>query len=64
MNSSIQRSKYPLLIRTVQGSDVDRSEKAAEMPKADFNDNAEIVGGEGSRGVKGWTGDGKGPLNP
>lgn len=37
--------------------------KAAEMPDADFND-PEIAGGTGSRGVKGWTGVGKGPAKP
>ncbi|KUJ13583.1 uncharacterized protein LY89DRAFT_687621 [Mollisia scopiformis] len=45
-----------------KGSDVDRSKKAAEMPEGDFEDHS--ASGGGSRGVKGWTGDGKGPLNP
>ncbi|KAN0089727.1 hypothetical protein V8E51_019987 [Hyaloscypha variabilis] len=44
-----------------EGSDVDRSGKATEMPDGDFEDH--IASGGGSRGVKGWTGDGKGSLD-
>jgi hypothetical protein len=42
-----------------QSQEVDRSYKAAPKPDAEF-DKREIIHGEGSRGVKGWTGDGKG----
>lgn len=41
---------------------MDRSAKAADLPDVDF-DNKSASGG-GSRGTKGWTGDGKGPQNP
>ena len=41
---------------------MDRSAKAATLPDGDFKDHS--ASGDGSRGVKGWTGDGKGPLNP
>ena len=51
----------PLLILS-QNSEVDRSAKAATLPDGDFKDHS--ASGDGSRGVKGWTGDGKGPLNP
>ncbi|KAL3426380.1 hypothetical protein PVAG01_03171 [Phlyctema vagabunda] len=48
------------------GSNVDRSHKAATLPEAeaDGDSHDDIVSGEGSRGIKGWTGDGKGPVNP
>ncbi|KIM98229.1 hypothetical protein OIDMADRAFT_20040 [Oidiodendron maius Zn] len=46
------------------GSMVDRSFKAAPAPAAINSGNDHIARGEGTRGVKGWTGDGKGPLNP
>jgi len=45
-----------------EGSEVDRSAKAATFPVGDFQDYP--ASGGGSRGVKGWTGDGKGPQNP
>lgn len=48
----------------LQGSMVDRSFKAAPAPAATNSRNDRIASGEGTRGVKGWTGDGKGPLNP
>ena len=48
----------------LQGSLVDRSFKAAPAPAATDPEHDNIVGGEGSRGIKKWTGDGKGPLNP
>ncbi|PQE06816.1 hypothetical protein CJF30_00008686 [Rutstroemia sp. NJR-2017a BBW] len=44
------------------GSEVNRSAKAAEFPDGDFEDH--VASGDGSRGTKGWTGDGKGPQNP
>ncbi|KAG4422524.1 hypothetical protein IFR04_004293 [Cadophora malorum] len=47
-----------------QGSEVDRSTKAAPLPDGAFKDNDRVIGGEGSRGIKGWTGDGKGAVNP
>jgi hypothetical protein len=40
---------------------VDRSGKAAPKPDVEF-DKVDIAGGEGSMGVKGRTGDGKGGL--
>merc|ERR1712058_140831 len=40
-----------------QGSEVDRSTKAAPLPDGAFKDNDRVIGGEGSRGIKGWTGD-------
>lgn len=43
---------------------VDRSFKAAPAPAATDSGHDQIAGGRGTRGVKGWTGDGKGPLNP
>jgi len=46
------------------GSDVDRSGKAAEMPEGEAEFEDHTASGGGSRGVKGWTGSGKGPLNP
>jgi len=46
----------------LQGSEVDRSSKAAPAPELDDTDGA--ASGGGSRGTKGWTGDGKGPLDP
>ncbi|XMA13626.1 hypothetical protein WAI453_006417 [Rhynchosporium graminicola] len=45
-----------------QGSEVDRSTKAASFPSGDFEDHP--ASGDGSRGLKGWTGDGKGAQNP
>ncbi|EPE26336.1 hypothetical protein GLAREA_02248 [Glarea lozoyensis ATCC 20868] len=53
------------LVHGADGGDskVDRSAKAAPFPKdGDFEDHT--ASGDGSRGIKGWTGDGKGPLNP
>ncbi|KAH7420062.1 hypothetical protein BKA64DRAFT_32201 [Cadophora sp. MPI-SDFR-AT-0126] len=44
------------------GSQVDRSAKAAPLPEVDFHDH--LASGDGSRGIKGWTGDGKGAPNP
>lgn len=41
---------------------MNRAFKAAPFPiDADFNDH--IASGDGSRGIKGWTGHGKGPLH-
>jgi len=45
-----------------KNSEVNRSEKAATFPDGDFEDYP--ASGDGSRGIKGWTGDGKGPQNP
>ncbi|PVH85159.1 hypothetical protein DL98DRAFT_583753 [Cadophora sp. DSE1049] len=45
-----------------QGSEVDRSAKAAPFPDGDFEDH--VASGDGSRGIKGWTGDGKGAKDP
>ena len=41
---------------------MDRSAKAATFPDGDFKDHP--ASDDGSRGIKGWTGDGKGPKNP
>lgn len=43
---------------------MDRSAKAAPLPDGAFKDNENVIGGEGSRGIKGSTGDGKGAVNP
>jgi hypothetical protein len=51
------------LLTDEKDSKVDRSAKANPFPKdGDFEDHT--ASGDGSRGIKGWTGDGKGPLNP
>jgi hypothetical protein len=38
-----------------------RAERAAEMPKVE-REHDDVISGEGSQGVKGATGNGKGPL--
>ncbi|KAM3065330.1 hypothetical protein ACMFMG_004286 [Clarireedia jacksonii] len=43
-------------------SKVNRSAKAAPFPDGDFEDHT--ASGDGSRGIKGWTGDGKGAQDP
>lgn len=44
-----------------QSEEVDRSYKASSKPDIEM-DNKDVIRGEGSRGIKGWTGDGKGGL--
>ena len=41
---------------------MNRSAKAAPFPDGDFEDHP--ASGDGSRGIKGWTGDGKGSNHP
>jgi len=41
---------------------IDRSSKAAPPPEPEGETHPTTS--QGSRGVKGWTGDGKGPLDP
>ena len=45
-----------------QDSEVNRSTKATAFPDGDFEDHP--ASGGGSRGIKGWTGDGKGAKSP
>jgi hypothetical protein len=41
---------------------VDRSHKAAPKPELG-NEHVDVIGGESNKGVKGWTGSGKGSLD-
>jgi hypothetical protein len=54
--------RFITIDRLLQGSEVDRSSKAAPVPEVKGGDG--VASGGGSRGTKGWTGDGKGPLDP
>jgi hypothetical protein len=51
---------FPFKADEMQGSSVNRSNKAASPPEVNFSHHGDIAGGTGSRGIKGWTGDGKG----
>lgn len=51
------------LLTIFQDSEVDRSSKAAPLPKGDFDNNADIAHGDGNAAGN-LTGDGKGPLDP